>query len=151
MGVFGLIPVVSGGCAGSEGFMHAGKRSMGSVAAPKVSREFPSFAEFWRLKIAVVRSMVLGFFAGILPGIGATLAAFLGYNEAVRWSKDPKKFGKGEIEGVVGSETANNAATGAAMLPLPALGIPGGALTAMIIGVFQLPHMEPGPQTGRRS
>jgi putative tricarboxylic transport membrane protein len=87
----------------------------------------------------------VGFFAGILPGIGATLAAFMSYNEAVRWSKTPEKFGKGQLEGVVASETANNAATGAAMIPLLALGLPGGALTAMMVGVFQMHDMEPGP------
>ncbi len=93
----------------------------------------------------MLRSIGLGFFAGVLPGIGATLAAFLSYNEAVRWSKTPERFGKGELAGVVASETANNAATGAAMIPLLALGLPGGALTAMMMGVFQIHGMEPGP------
>ena len=93
----------------------------------------------------MVRSIVIGFFCGILPGIGATLAAFMGYNEAVRWSKDRKAFGTGKLEGVISSETANNAATGAAMIPLLALGLPGGALTAMMVGVFQMHDMEPGP------
>jgi len=88
---------------------------------------------------------MIGFFAGILPGIGAVLAAFMSYNEAVRWSKNPEKFGKGELEGVVSAETANNSATGAAMIPLLALGLPGGALTAMMLGVFQIHGMEPGP------
>ena len=110
----------------------------------QVELSLPSFFEFWRLKFTVLRSMVIGFFAGILPGIGAVLAAFLSYNEAVRWS--PKgKFGKGELGGVVASETANNSATGAAMIPLLALGLPGGALTAMMMGVFQIHGMEPGP------
>jgi len=63
----------------------------------------------------------------------------------VRWSKTPEKFGTGEPEGVVAPETANNAATGAAMIPLLALGLPGGALTAMMIGVFNLHDMEVGP------
>jgi putative tricarboxylic transport membrane protein len=101
--------------------------------------------EFWKLRVAVARSVGLGFFAGILPGVGATLAAFLSYNEAVRWSKRKANFGKGELEGVVASETANNAATGAAMIPLLALGLPGGALTAMMVGVFQMHDIEPGP------
>jgi putative tricarboxylic transport membrane protein len=69
----------------------------------------------------------------------------MGYNEAVRWSKTPHEFGKGKLEGVISSETANNAATGAAMIPLLALGLPGGALTAMMVGVFQMHDMEPGP------
>ncbi len=96
-------------------------------------------------KWAVVRSTVIGWFSGILPGVGATLAAFLSYNEAVRWSKHPERFGTGEAEGVVAPETANNAATGAAMIPLLALSLPGGALTAMMIGVFNLHDMEVGP------
>jgi putative tricarboxylic transport membrane protein len=63
----------------------------------------------------------------------------------VRWSKYPERFGKGELEGVVASETANNAATGGAMIPLLALGLPGGALTAVMVGAFQIHGMEPGP------
>lgn len=140
-----FIPLILGFFAVSEVFMQGEKLATGIYRAPKVSLEFPSLAEFWRLKVAVVRSIGLGFFAGILPGIGATLAAFLGYGEAVRWSKHPERFGKGELEGVVSSETANNAATGAAMIPLLALGLPGGALTAMMMGAFQIHGMEPGP------
>lgn len=107
--------------------------------------DFPSVLEFWRLRIAIIRSMLIGFFAGLLPGIGATLAAFVGYSEAVRWSRHPERFGKGEIEGVVSSETANNAATGVAMIPLLALGIPGGAMTAMMLAAFQMHGIDPGP------
>jgi putative tricarboxylic transport membrane protein len=140
-----FIPMVLGFFAISEVFIQGERMVTGVRKAPKVSLDFPSFAEFWRLKIAVVRSIVVGFFAGILPGIGAVLAAFMSYNEAVRWSRTPERFGKGELEGVVASETANNAATGAAMIPLLALGLPGGALTAMMLGVFQIHGMEPGP------
>ncbi len=75
---------------------------------------------------AVGAAVPIGFFCGILPGIGATLAAFMGYNEAVRWARDRSRFGRGALEGVVSSETANDAATGAAMIPLLALGLPGG-------------------------
>ena len=93
----------------------------------------------------MIRSIFLGFFAGILPGIGAILAAFLSYSVAVRLSKKPEKFGTGELEGVVASESANNAATGAAMIPLLALGLPGGALTAVMMGAFEIHGLEPGP------
>ncbi|MGU9956376.1 MAG: tripartite tricarboxylate transporter permease [Arenicellales bacterium WSBS_2016_MAG_OTU3] len=141
----GFVPVILGFFAVAEVFVQIEKRSRGMDNSPKVNLDFPTFIEFWQLKFAVVRSVVIGFFAGILPGIGATLAAFMGYNEAVRWSKNPEKFGKGELEGVVSSETSNNAATGAAMIPLLALGLPGGALTAMMIGVFQIHGIEAGP------
>ncbi len=140
-----FIPTILGFFAVSEIMIQAEKKAIGSYKAPKISVDFPSFAELWAHKIAVVRSILIGFFCGILPGIGATLAAFMGYNEAVRWSKDRWEFGKGKLEGVISSETANNAATGAAMIPLLALGLPGGALTAMMVGVFQMHDMEPGP------
>ena len=139
-----FIPLVLGLFAVSEVFAQ-GLKPPEIAGKPKaVSLDFPGFIEFWRLKFTVLRSTVIGFFAGILPGIGAILAAFLSYSEAVRWDRD-KQFGKGEVRGVVASETANNAATGAAMIPLLALGLPGGALTAMMMGVFQLHGMEPGP------
>ena len=140
-----FVPMILGFFAVAEVFVQAERRARGLDQAPRVSLDFPSLAEFWRLKIAVARSVVIGFFAVILPGIGATLAAFMGYNEAVRWSRTPERFGKGELEGVVSSETANNAATGAAMIPLLALGLPGGALTAMMVGVFQIHGIEAGP------
>ncbi len=146
-----FIPTILGFFAVSEVFLQAEKRVGGTYKAPKVGVDFPTFQEFWDLKIAVVRSVFVGFFAGIMPGIGATLAAFMGYNEAVRWSKTPEKFGTGELEGVVAPETANNAATGAAMIPLLALGIPGGSLTAIMIGVFEMHDMEPGPLVFIRS
>ena len=140
-----FIPTILGFFAVSEILVQAEKKAQGQYKAPKLSVDFPTLAELLAHKFAVVRSIVIGFFCGILPGIGATLAAFMGYNEAVRWSKTPEEFGKGKLEGVISSETANNAATGAAMIPLLALGLPGGALTAMMVGVFQMHDMEPGP------
>ena len=140
-----FIPTILGFFAVSEIFIQAEKKATGSFIAPKISVDFPSVAELIAHKVAVIRSIVIGFFCGVLPGIGATLAAFMGYNEAVRWSKDKSQFGKGKLEGVISSETANNAATGAAMIPLLALGLPGGALTAIMVAVFQFHDMEPGP------
>lgn len=140
-----FIPMILGFFAVSEVLTQAQRIATGLHMPPRVGVDFPSLLEFWHLKLAAARSMFIGFFAGIMPGIGATLAAFLSYNEAVRWSRHPERFGKGEIEGVVASETANNAATGAAMIPLLALGLPGGALTAMMIGAFEIHGMEPGP------
>ena len=140
-----FVPAILGFFAVSEIFVQAEKKVSGSYSAPKFSVDFPTFFELWSHKIAVVRSILVGFFCGILPGIGATLAAFMGYGEAVRWSKNKSEFGKGKLEGVISSETANNAATGAAMIPLLALGLPGGALTAMMVAVFQMHDLEPGP------
>ena len=144
-GGIGFIPLILGLFAVSEVFIQGQRMVRGTYKSPELSVSYPSFAEFWSLKWAVARSTVIGWFSGILPGVGATLAAFLSYNEAVRWSKTPERFGTGVPEGVVAPETANNAATGAAMIPLLALGLPGGALTAMMIGVFNLHDMEVGP------
>ena len=140
-----FVPAILGFFAVSEIFIQAEKNVSGKYSAPKFNVDFPSFLELWAHKIAVVRSIFVGFFCGILPGIGATLAAFMGYGEAVRWSKNKGEFGTGKLEGVISSETANNAATGAAMIPLLALGLPGGALTAMMVAVFQMHDLEPGP------
>lgn len=140
-----FIPVILGFFAVSEVLAQSINIAQGTRERPKASLDFPSLAEFWAVRFTMLRSMGIGFFAGILPGIGATLAAFLGYSQAQRWSRRGAHFGKGELEGVVASETANNAATGAAMIPLLALGLPGGALTAMIMGIFQIHGMEPGP------
>ncbi len=140
-----FIPLILGFFAVSEILVQATNISRGARERPKAALEFPSMAEFWRVRFTMLRSVCIGFFAGILPGIGATLAAFLGYSQAQRWSRNRHRFGTGELEGVVASETANNAATGAAMIPLLALGLPGGALTAMIMGIFQIHGMEPGP------
>ena len=144
-GGFHFIPLILGFFAVTEVFVQGLRLARGEFHAPKVSVSYPSFYEFWSMKFVVVRSAFIGFFCGVLPGIGATLAAFMSYNEAVRWSKHPERFGKGEPEGVVAPETANNAATGAAMIPLLALGLPGGALTAMMIAVFNLHDMDVGP------
>ena len=144
-GGIGFIPLILGLFAVSEVLIQGQRLVAGTYRAPKISVSFPSLVEFWAVRWVVVRSTIIGWFSGVLPGVGATLAAFLSYNEAVRWSKQPEKLGTGVPEGVVAPETANNAATGAAMIPLLALGLPGGALTAMMIGVFNVHDMEVGP------
>ena len=126
-------------------FVQALRIATGTYRASRASVNFPSLGELWAMRWNALRSMVIGWFSGVLPGVRGDLAAFLAYNEAVRWSKRPELFGTGIPEGVVAPETANNAATGAAMIPLLALGLPGGALTAMMIGVFNVHGMEVGP------
>jgi putative tricarboxylic transport membrane protein len=102
--------------------------------------------EEWRRSLpSWLRGTVVGFFVGILPGAGATLATFLSYDVERRSSKTPEKFGKGMIEGVAGPEAANNAAAGGSMVPLLALGIPGSGTTAVMLAAFQLYGLRPGP------
>jgi len=93
----------------------------------------------------VLRSSALGTFIGILPAEGSTVAAIMGYNEAKRWSKNKEQFGQGCPEGIAGPEAANNAATGGAMVPTLALGIPGSGSTALILVALVVHGFRPGP------
>ena len=147
MGGINFIPAIIGAFAIGEILAKAeeGKGLSGEHLNIKVSTKLPKVKELLRLKWTIVRSAVIGTAIGILPGVGATTAAFIGYSEAVRWSKHPEKFGTGVPEGISGPETANNAATGGAMVPLLTLGIPGSATTAVIIGGFLVHGLQPGP------
>ncbi len=93
----------------------------------------------------ILRSSGIGSFIGVLPAEGGTVASLIGYSEAKRWSKNPGDFGKGSIEGIAGAEAANNAATGGAMVPTLALGIPGSATTAVILTGLVIHGVRPGP------
>ena len=107
--------------------------------------KLPSRADFNKVKWTILRSCGIGTFIGILPAEGATVAAIMGYNEAKRWSKNKEEFGKGAIEGIAGPEAANNAATGGAMVPTLALGIPGSGSTAVILVALIMHGFRPGP------
>ena len=92
-----------------------------------------------------LRSTVIGSIIGILPGAGASIAAFLGYNEAKRFSKKKELFGHGSIEGIAGAEAANNAVTGGSLIPTFTLGIPGESVTAVLLGGLMIQGLQPGP------
>jgi putative tricarboxylic transport membrane protein len=95
--------------------------------------------------VPIVRGSLLGFFIGVLPGAGATLASFFSYMTEKKFSKNPESFGKGNIAGVAGPESANNAASGGAMIPLLTLGIPGSGTTAILMGALIMYNIQPGP------
>lgn len=99
-----------------------------------------------RHPINVLRSSVLGTAIGILPGAGSPVASLVSYNEAKRWSKDRTSFGRGNVDGVVASEAAGNAAAGGSIIPLVALGIPGSGPSAVILGALLLQGLRPGPE-----
>src|SRR5690606_9841896 len=93
----------------------------------------------------LLRSSVLGTVVGAIPGTSGTVAAFLAYAQEKRLSRDPERWGKGEMGGVVAPETANNAVTGGAMIPMLGLGIPGDPATALILGGLLVHGIQPGP------
>ncbi len=94
----------------------------------------------------LLRSSIIGTVVGILPGAGGNIANLVSYNEAKRASKTPEKFGTGILDGVVATETANNAVVGGGMIPLVTLGIPGAPPDAIIYGVLMLQGLRPGPE-----
>lgn len=96
--------------------------------------------------VNIIRSSLIGIAIGVLPAAGSTVANILAYNETKRWSKNPDSFGEGNPEGVIAGETANNASQGGAMAIMLALGIPGSAATAMLIGALMLHNLLPGPR-----
>ncbi|MCG6875466.1 MAG: tripartite tricarboxylate transporter permease [Betaproteobacteria bacterium] len=104
-----------------------------------------SWAEWKTCFRTIMRSSLIGTGIGALPGIGAIVAGFLGYGAAKRASKHPERFGTGELEGVAAAEAANSAVTGANLIPLLALGIPGSLSAAILIGAFLIHGVDPGP------
>ncbi|MCR4265162.1 tripartite tricarboxylate transporter permease [Nitratireductor sp. ZSWI3] len=103
------------------------------------------------LKTVILRSSVLGYVIGIIPGAGASIASFVSYAFSRRLSKTPERFGKGSLEGVASSEAANNSAVAGALAPLLALGIPGSPTTAVMIGALMVQGIQPGPLLFTRS
>lgn len=104
-----------------------------------------TWSEAWRLRHVILQSSVVGTFIGIIPGLGAPIAAFLAYALARKTSSEPEKFGKGSLEGIAAPEAANNAVNGANFIPLFAFGIPGDVIAAIMLGAFVVHGLRPGP------
>ncbi|KJS10253.1 MAG: C4-dicarboxylate ABC transporter permease [Peptococcaceae bacterium BRH_c8a] len=102
--------------------------------------------ELIKKPVLLIRSAIIGAFVGIVPGAGGNIAGLLSYNEAVRWSKNPKEFGTGIIDGVAASESSNNSEVGGSLVPLMTLGIPGAAPAAILLGAMMLQGIRPGPE-----
>ena len=95
-------------------------------------------------KKILLRSSLIGTWVGMLPGAGGEIASIISYNESKRWAKDPSIYGKGSIEGVAASESANNAVIGGSLIPMLTLGIPGSAVAAVILGALMAHGIQPG-------
>jgi putative tricarboxylic transport membrane protein len=144
---FDMIPVMIGIFAVTEVLKQTiSPRSLTAVSGKENSRTaLPSYKEWLQIKWTVVRCAIIGTIVGILPGAGATIAAFLGYSAEAKFSKNSDKFGTGVIDGIAASETANNAATGGSMVPLLTLGIPGGPAAAIMGSALMLKGVQLGP------
>ena len=137
MGLFGIVEVIA---------------SINSVQGGTVTREGVDFRSMiptrddWRRSwLPILRGTGIGSFIGTLPGAGALISSFIAYSVEKRISRTPEQFGKGALEGIVSSESANNAADQTAFIPTMTLGIPGSATMALMIGVLIIHGITPGP------
>jgi len=146
----GLIPMLIGFLAVSEVFRQM-ESSLTDLSGRAIryskNREDNriSWAEFKSCLPVLFRSSALGTAIGAMPGLGSTVAAFLAYGEARRTSKHPEEFGKGSLEGIAAPEAANNAVSGANLIPLLAFGIPGDIAAALILSAFMVQGINVGP------
>lgn len=141
----GFVPVMIGIFGISELLVQAERLQAERKLIQMRAIKLPSRGDYRKVWKTILRSSGIGTFIGILPAEGATVASMIGYNEARRWSKTPEEFGKGSVEGIAGSEAANNSATGGAMVPTLALGIPGSPTAAVILAGLMVHGLQPGP------
>ena len=140
-----FIPTLIGLFAVSEVFNEVQKTGQIQRVKAHIDRYFPSWGDIKKTFKTLCRSSVIGTGIGAIPGAGGDIAAFVAYGEAKRTSANPEKFGTGEVEGLAASESANNACSGGAMIPLLSLGVPGDAVTAVLLGAFVVQGLQPGP------
>lgn len=147
-GGFQLLPVLIGLFALTQ-ILQEAEKGMQSGRVDQhglhdATRKF-SFKDFKGQGINLLRSSVIGTFVGVLPGVGGSAASLLSYSQAKNFSKHPEELGKGAVEGLIASESANNGLTGGALIPLLSLGIPGDSTTAVLVGAFMLQGIQVGP------
>lgn len=112
---------------------------------PKVDKAEITFKEIMKRWWTILKSSLLGAFIGAVPGTGGAEGAMIAYNEAKRTSKKPEEYGNGSYEGIIAAESANNAVTGGAMIPMLTLGIPGDGVMAILLGALTMQGITPGP------
>ena len=141
----GVVPVAVGLFGISEILLSAGLDNKAVIRTPRLRELLPNRTE-WRQSAAPIgRGTVLGFLIGIIPGPGHIISSFVSYSVERHLSKHPERFGHGAIEGVAGPESANNSATTGAFVPMLALGLPSGAVPAIMLAAMMIHGIAPGP------
>lgn len=138
----GLIPAMVGLYGMSEVFTTLTSRDAKPLEVKK--DKLFAFKDVWKYKWTALKVSVVGFLIGVVPGVGSNIASWVGYNQAQQGSKNKEQFGKGCIEGLIGSEASNNACAPGAYAPLLALGIPGDGITAVVLGVLTVKGIQTG-------
>jgi putative tricarboxylic transport membrane protein len=142
----GIVPVAVGLFGLGEILSTPSHKVVGEVVAPKLRELLPTRQEWRDSYWPIARGSVLGFIIGIIPGSAHIISSFLSYAVERRISKHPEEFGKGAVAGVAGPESANNSASTGAFVPMLALGIPTGPITAVLIGALMIHGVPAGPQ-----
>jgi putative tricarboxylic transport membrane protein len=145
-GIDFLIVVV--GLFGMAELLHLVEQQVkGTIKSLPVDKTFVKAAEIVKLRWTILRSSLIGFVIGVLPGTGASVASAVAYGTEKRLAgpEGAKTFGTGDIRGLAAPESANNAAAGGAMVPMLTLGIPGSGTTAILLGALLMYNVQPGP------
>jgi putative tricarboxylic transport membrane protein len=129
----------------SEMLVQISEPPWAKASADNARLKLPNWAMMKRLFKPTAIGSVIGTVEGVTPGAGGTVAAFMSYSEAKRWSKHPEEFGKGSPEAIAAPESANNVVTATALVPLLSLGIPGSNSAAVLLGGFLVHGLQPGP------
>ncbi len=141
----GVVPVVMGFFGIAEIFENLEFKGIRTLYQTHIKGLLPSLKDWADSIWAIIRGTVIGFFLGLLPGGGAPIASFVSYAVEKRVSKHPERFGTGVIEGVASPESANNAASSGAFIPLLTLGIPSNVVMAMLFAGLLIHNITPGP------
>jgi len=139
----GIVPVAMGLFGIAEVLSNLESKEVKDIFKTLIRSLLPNRKDWMESIGPIVRGSFIGFFLGILPGGGAIMASFTSYAIERRVSRHPESFGHGAIAGVAGPETANNAATGGAMIPLLSLGVPGNIITALLLGAMMIHGIKP--------
>lgn len=145
LGGITFIPALIGLFGFAQVFRNIERMEIVPQVKSKVGQILPTFKEVRPLLPTMAKSGGMGAVTGSVPGLGCDIAAFIAYGEAKRTSKAPEKFGEGSLEGIAAPEAANNGATGGAMIPMLTLGVPGDAVTAVLLGALTIHGFQPGP------
>lgn len=143
-GGINLIPAMVGAFGFAE-ILSMMKYRHVNVVKTRIERIIPSFRQVFSYRKTIVRSGLIGTLIGAIPGVGEDIAAWVSYDFAKRGSKEPETFGKGSVEGLIASETGNNAAVAGAVIPVLSLGIPGSAPAAVLLAAMFIHGVRPGP------
>jgi putative tricarboxylic transport membrane protein len=141
----GVVPVAVGLFGLAEILVTAGQAVQPKVIEPKLRELLPSRTEWREAAAPIGRGTVLGFLVGIIPGSAHIISSFVSYALEKKLSKRPEQFGQGAVAGVAGPESANNAATSGAFVPMLALGVPSGPIPAVMLAAMMVHGVSPGP------